>query len=383
MTKAPPFSEREIEEGGLIFWDAIGLVRPQTGIFRHAMALFSELHRLDVNPRLLWPKGVSCAFSQAERENIPALGLGPQIERLKLVWPRLASLHLLRRRPGASGIIHGLSNFNLSWADDLSKNWRRVLTIHDLIPLLAPRDVSVALAYQMRHALKRLSSRVDQVVCVSHWTKMTLAERFPELGARAVVIPNGLEPPAEFAQRPDSARVLGVVVSRWESYKRLPDILPILRELPQLDITVVTDRGGKRWFESNAVSWIAAKRLTVRSQVPDSELKALYSAAHVLIHPSLYEGFCLPIAEALAAGLPVVYRAGHGADEVAAGPGGFAVANNASTSDWCQAVLNASRLVFDEDFRQALRRCLEQKPTWAAAAGKLASLYDTLLKSQS
>lgn len=383
MTKAPPFSEQVMEEGGLIFWDAIGLVRPQTGIFRHAHALYTELQGLGVNPRLLWPKGLSCAFPQADRLDVPALGLGAQIERLKLIWPRLAAIHLLKRHPRSRGIVHGLSNFNLSLGDDLGKNWRRVLTIHDLIPLLAPRDVSVALAYQMRRALKRLSSRVDRVVCVSEWTKSTLAEEFPELAARAVVIPNGLERPTVFPQRTPNARIQGLTVSRWESYKRLNDILPMLRELPALDVTVVTDANGKRWFESQAASWIAARRLTVKTKVGEGELKSLYAAAHVLIHPSLYEGFCLPIAEALASGLPVVYRSGHGADEVAAGPGGFPVGQGASTVDWCDAITAASGRVTDPAYREALMTSLLQRPTWACAAGKLASLYDTLLKSQS
>ena len=108
-------------------------------------------------------------------------------------------------------------------------------------------------------------------------------------------------------------------------------------------------------------------------RIDDTELAALYRGARCLVFPSLYEGFGIPIVEAMACGTPVVTSRGGATEEVA---GGAAVLVDARSSDQIAAgIAEASRR---RDELVALGRTRARAFTWKGAADQVEALWREL-----
>jgi glycosyltransferase involved in cell wall biosynthesis len=135
--------------------------------------------------------------------------------------------------------------------------------------------------------------------------------------------------------------------------------------------------GGKGWLYDDIFAEV--KRLKLEASVlfpgfvQDDDLPALYSAAELLAYPSLYEGFGLPVLEAMACGTPVVTSTTSSLPEV----GGEAALLVEPTD--MEAIAHAlSRLLGDTDLRQMLiAKGFEQarRFTWQGAALQLIEIY--------
>jgi glycosyltransferase involved in cell wall biosynthesis len=183
-----------------------------------------------------------------------------------------------------------------------------VITVHDLIPLLV--DTKSFLSIQMRLAMPRVLDRADAIIAISSWTRDTILEMFgSRLQAKITVINNGFD-----VQAPPTTGLGGhwiLTVARGESYKRLEWIAAMAKARPNLDFHVVTDAKGQKRLKSHQ------KNMMIHVGLSREELNHLYTGARVMIHPSLYEGWCLPAAEGLSRGLKLIYCPGSGIDEVA------------------------------------------------------------------
>ncbi len=120
----------------------------------------------------------------------------------------------------------------------------------------------------------------------------------------------------------------------------------------------------------------AEGRVRLLGYVPDADLPALYTGATLFAFPSLYEGFGLPVLEAMACGTPVVTSAGSALEEVA---GDAAVLVDPRDEE---ALAEAMRLVLsDEALRADLRaRGVEQATqfSWEHTARETLSVYETV-----
>ena len=139
--------------------------------------------------------------------------------------------------------------------------------------------------------------------------------------------------------------------------------------------------GGKGWLYDEMMAEVERQGLNGRVHfigfVDDNDLPALYSAASLLTFPSLYEGFGLPLLEAMACGVPVVSSNASSLPEVV-GDGGLLLSPNEVTA-WSE---NISELLADPvrraqmvaaGFRQA------RQFTWHQASRQLLTLYQNLL----
>lgn len=167
-------------------------------------------------------------------------------------------------------------------------------------------------------------------------------------------------------------------VGTLEPRKNLARLVDAFARLPQHDVTlVVVGPGG--WGESLAEP--AARlgdRLRLTGFVPRSLLAPLYRGASVMCYPSVWEGYGLPVAEAMGAGAPVVTSAGTATEELVAGGAGLAV----DPLD-VDAIAGAVASVLDDEaLADRLRRAGRDRAaatTWRSTAAATIAAYREVL----
>jgi glycosyltransferase involved in cell wall biosynthesis len=185
-----------------------------------------------------------------------------------------------------------------------------VLTIHDLAVLRHPEAFNRWTRDYSRVVLPRLARRARRVIAVSEFTAREAVELLGVDEERVRVIPHGVaEPFMPHGEAAGGDYVLAV--GTLEPRKNLPRVV-LAAERAGVDLRVV---GAEGWGDVDVPSV---------GFVPDDELARLYRGAAALVYPSLYEGFGLPVLEAMATGTPVVTSA-NGATAELAGPAGVVV----------------------------------------------------------
>jgi glycosyltransferase involved in cell wall biosynthesis len=181
-----------------------------------------------------------------------------------------------------------------------------VVTVHDLAVLRHPGTFNQWTRRYSRLAVPRVARAARLVIAVSEFTKGEVVELLGVPPERIRVIPNGVEP----VFTPDGPRAEGdylLAVGTLEPRKNLGVAQEAARRLG-LSLRVV---GAQGWGGVKVEGWVG--------RVSDEELAALYRGARCLVYPSLYEGFGIPVLEAMACGTPVVTGAGGATEEVAGG----------------------------------------------------------------
>ncbi|MGE0599260.1 MAG: glycosyltransferase [Dehalococcoidia bacterium] len=204
-------------------------------------------------------------------------------------------------------------------------NCPRVVTVHDMMPHQFRRNWppgEVLAQAVFRRSLRALSA-VDAIVVPSATSGLALREVSPALADRIHVVPVPVPdqigaPPAP--SRRDPATILSIGTTAY--YKNIELMLHTLAD-PALSGARLVRIGESLPSESRAL----AQRLGIASRIEergfiDEEalLRALHSAT-VLFQPSLGEGFGMPVAEAMAAGLPVVVSDGGALPDVVGSAG--------------------------------------------------------------
>jgi glycosyltransferase involved in cell wall biosynthesis len=189
---------------------------------------------------------------------------------------------------------------------------RLVFFVHDIIPSQFPELCPPGDAARDRAVMRGAARLADAILANSAATRRDFLEIYGSdgLAARTYVAPLGCAPLASPAAAAMPAQPYFVVLGRIVPRKNHLLLLAIWRRLgpdaPRL--VIVGARGGGIENVIDLLERSTALRGTVeeRSRVPDAELGPLLAGARALVFPSLAEGYGMPLAEALAAGVPVL-----------------------------------------------------------------------------
>ena len=308
------------------------------------------------------------------------------LNRIEWVRGEQQLLPGLARRAGID-LLHSLANTSPVWG-----RFRRVVTIHDLIYHVVPDARTGIRARGMRALVPLAARRCDRIIVDAAATRADLERLVGISPGKVDVVPLGFgRPGGEIEPMPEpalrrrldaAARPIVLSASAKLPHKNLIRLLDALALLPTPRPLLVLP-GYPTPHEAELAAHAARLGISddvrLLGWVSDEELEGLYAAAAAFVFPSLYEGFGLPVLEAMARGVPVACSDRGALAEVSGDAAlHFDPAATASIAGAIQALLS------DQALAQRLRelgRTRAARYSWGATAqGTLAS-YDRALGS--
>jgi glycosyltransferase involved in cell wall biosynthesis len=265
--------------------DADVLGRRRTGDETYVSNLLRELGRQAGELRLL-------AFTRHPElvpEGVEAVHLPARSQELRMAWgvPRL----LRRLRPALAHFQHALP---------LGSSSPAVVTIHDVSFARDNSVMSLADRVTFKLMVPRAARKARRVLTVSERTKRDLIELYEIPEERIVVTPNGVDPAFSPGGEPVLSGGYLLYVGAIQSRK---DPLAAMDAADAAGLPLVVVGPEK---EPALAAELRRRGADLRGYLPSAELAEVYRRASALVFPSRYEGFGLPLVEAMASGTPVV-----------------------------------------------------------------------------
>ena len=215
---------------------------------------------------------------------------------------------------GSPDIVH--SN-NFSCVKDHTA--KMVYTLYDLSPFIYPEHMTEANRKLCSKGLLQASRNADHCLAISEYTKQTFLEYFPNYPENQVtVIPLGVRPAINAVKDPfEISRRLRKFHLRNDFWLGVGTVAPrknyrlLIKAYAELgDSRPLVIAGGKGWMDTDMGRFVKKKgierRVKFLGYVTDEELSALYSACFAFVYPSLFEGFGLPVLEAMHCGAATI-----------------------------------------------------------------------------
>lgn len=275
--------------------------------------------------------GVRCVVSALPLERPP----------LRIAWEQSVLPRELQRLD--ADLVHGLVNVL-----PLATRVPGVVTVHDLSFLRLPEKFPAAKRFYLTASAAASARRAARIIAVSGQTAGDLARFFRISPGKITVIYNGVdgrftpgraEDAAAFRQRKELPARYLLFVGTLEPRKNLETLITAYATWRARTLTgeqaMRADEdvhlvlaGARGWFYDEIFRRVAQAGLEAQvhfaGYLPSDELPEWYRAAEACVYPSLFEGFGLPVLEAMACGTPVLCSAAPGVAE-AAGDAALAV----------------------------------------------------------
>lgn len=376
----------------IIGYDAKRIVRNGTGLGSYGRTLVNDLSALsEFDLRLYAPdKGMPQLRSQiVGRDNVSfCYPANAHTSAGKALWRTKGIVKQLVR--DEVDIYHGLSG---ELPKGISESGiRSIVTIHDLIFMRHPEYYNKMDVKIYTRKFQQTLREADRIVAISECTRRDISELGEIDASRIDVIYQSCAP--RFNEEPQARKMWQVRdkyelpdryvlnVGSIEERKNVILAVKALHHLPD-DVSLVIV-GRQTPYSDEVHEYVLEHRMHSRVQmlhnVPDDDLPALYRMADCFVYPSRYEGFGIPIIEAISQGLPVVACTGSCLEE-AGGPDSLYVG-----PDDPEAMSHAiSRVLFGAPERQQrieLSRQYIRRFENSDAARHFADLYQEVLAQQ-
>ena len=366
-----------------IGFDAKRIVRNGTGLGSYGRTLVNDLAQYPLRLNLYTPdKGRDDLRTQiVERDNIAFVY--PTSRHFKSYW-RSRGIVADLKRDGIQ-LFHGLSG-ELPFGIRKS-GIKSVVTIHDLIFLRHPEFYNPIDVQIYKWKFRQTIKEADYIIAISEYTKRDILEYGGNLVSedKITLIYQSCSPRFNTSQNYKTSNLnskLGryvLSVGSIEPRKNTMLALKALHHLPD-DISLVLV-GRHTAYTDKLIQYAKANglehRLHILHGVPDTDLPALYAGAECFVYPSVYEGFGIPIIEAISCGLPVVACTGSCLEE-AGGPDSLYVAPNDAIG-----MANAIRrsLKGADDREERIQRSMDyiRRFSGTDVAGQVVDVYKRVL----
>jgi glycosyltransferase involved in cell wall biosynthesis len=363
-------------------FDGRGFSSPAAGIRRYSTELVAALLSLG-EPLDIVALGGHPASIPRGVEHVPASGHPPTNAGWTLVGiPRTAARAKVH-------VIHAPAYTAPFWA-----GVPVVLTIHDVSYERHPEWYPYRRDWLRRYFYRRSATAATRVLTVSMFSAEEIASAYDVPRSRIVVTPPGVHPTFGAG---DSNLSVDLPANVTEPFLLHVGDLHARRNLPLVLDAMLAAR--RRFGTSSALSLVLAgidrgvveglcataseagapDTVVALGPVSEDRLRALYRAATALVYPSLYEGFGLPLIEAMASGTPVLASHEASIPEVLGGAG--LLLDPRDVDAWRDAII---RLVDDESLRSDLRaRGLARAATytWQRTARLTLDVYRDALRA--
>jgi glycosyltransferase involved in cell wall biosynthesis len=355
-----------------------------TGAGAYILALAERLPGLAPEDRFF-------LFSASLKERYPARDWGKNaalvdrrlpVQALNLAWNRLGAPGLDRLVKAPLDLVHSPHPLIVP-----GRKARHVVTVHDLFFFKNPEMVGAEIRRDYAPLVSDHVRRADGVLCGSEFTASEIRRLLDVPEDKLGVTPYGVDP--VFREDVPEAEVAATLarhglpqgailyVGSDEPRKNLRNLATAYlgltghrRGLPPL----VLVGPGSHWAQGGTIS---GPQIRATGYLPPRELRALMAASALLVLPSLEEGFGLPVAEAMTAGLPVVCSRGSALEEIA-GDAALLVDPRERRS----IASGIERVLDDHAFAESLRRKGRERSTrfdWDATAKSTLGFYRKLL----
>jgi glycosyltransferase involved in cell wall biosynthesis len=288
-------------------------------------------------------------------------------------------------------LFHGVDHIGIPFLYK-SKTCQYVVTIHDLITRIFPRTFPIKQRLVQNTLLPFILSKADKISVDSLSTKNDVMKFYPKYAEKIKVIYEGVEPRFYPRTKDEVIEILekykihfkyflflGTLEPRKNIVRLIEAFIKLKREgnvEPKLVIT-----GRKGWLYKEILEKIQQSSLSqdivFTGFVDDEDLPYLYSGAEMFLYPSLYEGFGLPVLEAMACGTPVITSNLSSLPEVA-GEAGILI----DPLKVEEIFLAMEKLSKDKELREELqKKGLERAKlfSWKRAAKETLELYKEML----
>lgn len=283
-------------------------------------------------------------------------------------------------------IVHGLDAFVPNW-----KGCKRVVTIHDIYPMLNPVNSISPEAFRLKkdQEHRRAVAIADLVVTVSDNTRIDVINNFQIPESKVVTVYPGVD--TDFFQPTNVDEIEKVrtfyhldndyylfvgAVSGKKNTAGLVEAYAHTKARNEVDLILA---GSVSYLGENTLRVIEkhdlSEQVKILGYVPDEHLAALYSGAKGLLFPTFYEGFGFPILEAMLCEIPVLTSNVGSAPEVG---GEFAVYVDPHEIESITSGID--KLYATTDFKIAAAKNYAQSYTWERSAKKILKIYASLLK---
>lgn len=310
---------------------------------------------------------------------LPVLRLFPRL------WERFGITYEIRKR--GADVYHGLGN-ELPANIRKAAGTRTVVTIHDLIFLFFPHTYSWLDRHLFNMKFKAACMKADRIIAVSNCTAKDIVKYYFIPKGKISIAYQGCDP--IFRTKCDETEKDAVrkkfslpdrfilSVGTVEERKNTALIAEALGKIPAMDLVIVGRRTAyAEIVEETAARCKVADRLHILSGVSTEELHAIYRLADIFVYPSRYEGFGIPVLEALCSGTPVIGATGSCLEE--AGGNAAAYINPDDSDALAEAIC---RITSDNGLRESMIKkgeayshCFEEE----VLADRLMEIYrDTL-----